>query len=97
MIDRLRVELDRLRQIGWDLWNPIGLDGAWRSAAPDEYDDYLLHVADMIASGASDSDAAEYLMKIAAEHIGLTRVDPEAAAATASAIATYVEGTRDRQ
>jgi hypothetical protein len=91
------TNLEPLRQIGWSLWNPIGLDDAWKADGPDEYDRHLLHVADMSEGGASESDAAEYLIRIAAEHMGLTHVDPRAAVATASAIFTYVESTRDRQ
>jgi hypothetical protein len=97
MIDEPRFELERLRQIGWALWNPIGLDDAWKADGADEYDPYLLHVADMSAEGASDSDAAEYLVTIAAEHMGLSHVDNEAASATASAIASYVRSRRKRR
>jgi hypothetical protein len=91
------AKLDRLRQIGWSLWNPIGLDDAWKADGPGEYDRYLLHVADMSEGGASEGDAAKYLISIAAEHMGLTHVDTKAAAATASAVFTYVESTRDRR
>ena len=97
MINAARFELDWLRQIGWDHWNPIGLDEAWKAAAPDEYDRYLLHGADMSAGGASEDDVAAYLLDIAAEHMGLTHVDRDAAAATASAIAAYVESCRQRR
>jgi hypothetical protein len=95
MSNTLPAKLDRLRQIGWSLWNPIGLDDAWKADAPDEYDQYLLHVADMSNGGASEADAAKYLIRIAAEHMGLTYVDSQAAAATAYAIFTCVKSTRD--
>jgi hypothetical protein len=51
----------------------------------------------MSEGGASEGDAAKYLISIAAEHMGLTHVDTKAAAATASAVFTYVESTRDRR
>ena len=91
------AKLDRLRQISWLLWNPIGLDDAWKADAPDEYDRYLLHVVGMSEEGGSEGDAAQYLIRIAAEHMGLMHVDPQTAAATASAIFNYVKSTRDRQ
>jgi len=95
MIDGTRIDLNRLRQIGWDTWNPIGLDDDWRAAGgADEYDSYLLHVASMIVCGESQADAAAYLIKIASEHMGLSFVDPQAAQATVAAIAAYAESTR---
>jgi hypothetical protein len=92
MAERMHIDLNRLRQIGWDLWNPIGLDDAWRAAAPDEYDRYLLHIADMASTGRPADDAATYLIDIASRHMGLPCVNRQAAFATASAIVAYVEG-----
>lgn len=94
-MDNRPAKLDQLRQIGWSLWNPIGLDDDWPADGPDEYDQYLLHVAEMSERGASACDAANYLLRIATEHMGLSHADPDAAAATASAIFAYVEGPRD--
>lgn len=69
------LHLIHLRQIGWDEWDPIGIrqlnDHDWRQGAADEYDCYLLHVADLLESGAVVAEAAEYLDKIASEHMGL--------------------------
>ena len=45
------MDLDKLREIGWALWNPIGLAGPPATPA-DEYDAYLLedvHVVTRIA------------------------------------------------
>ena len=70
-----KVKLDRLRDIGWQLWDPIGLlePGAdWRSAGfADEYDTYLLHAAGMVRNGAPVSAIAAYLYWVETEHIGL--------------------------
>lgn len=96
-MDNPPVKLGRLRQIGWSLWNPIGLDDDWKAHGPDEYDKYLLHVAGMSDEGASEGDAASYLIWIASEHMGLSHVDPDAAKATASAIFACVGGTCDIQ
>jgi hypothetical protein len=88
------IDLNQLRQIGWDIWNPIGLDDEWRADAPDEYDTYLWHVASMALRGISQDEAAAYLIGIASDHMGLSAADPVAAQATASAIAAYVESVR---
>jgi len=92
------VRLSRLREIGWRLWDPIGLaelEGASRWEVADEYDQYLLHVADMVRAGASVDEAAAYLVDIASEHMGLSYVDPRAAAATARAIADHIPSLPD--
>jgi len=91
MVEGTGIELDRLRQIGWNSWNPIGLDEAWKDAGGlDEYDPYLLHVVDMLASGASQADASAYLIAIASEHMGLSSFDPKAAHRTVADIAFHM-------
>jgi hypothetical protein len=88
-----KIQLSRLREIGWKLWDPIGLahDGnAPDEGCADEYDRYLLHVVSMISRGRSKDEATVYLIGIASEHMGLSVVDADAAAATAHAIADYL-------
>ncbi|WP_246206982.1 hypothetical protein [Methylocystis heyeri] len=74
-----KLELGRLRQIGWDEWDPIGIrsidDRSWRGPAADEYDAYLLHAASLLLGGAEKKRAVEYLDMIASEHIGLGRTE----------------------
>lgn len=88
-----KIQLSRLREIGWKLWDPIGL--AYNGSSPaeggaDEYDRYLLHAASMISRGGSKDEAAVYFTGIASEHMGLSVVDADAATATAQAIADYL-------
>jgi hypothetical protein len=88
-----KIQLSRLREIGWQHWDPIGL--AHNGSSPDEgcadeYDRYLLHVVSMISRGGSKDEATVYLTGIASEQMGLSVVDAEAAAATAHAIADYL-------
>jgi len=65
----------RLRRIGWDEWDPIGIlrlnDHDWRHEAADEYDTYLLHGVNLLRSGAPVTEAVEYLDKIASEYMAL--------------------------
>lgn len=101
MTDKRKIEPE-LRQIGWDYWDPIAIrsieaDGpsaAWRSAAADEYDTYLLEVACMLRAGASYDEAAAYLDHIASDYIGLgerTEDGRQASRRTVEAIARYIQ------
>ena len=75
MSDEAGHHLIRLRQIGWDVWDPIGIralnDDAWQRSAADEYDAYLRKVAADLRGGCSLRDAAGYLVQIEREHMGL--------------------------
>jgi len=87
--------LSQLREIGWRLWDPIGLrgaDGAVDEACADEYDSYLLHVVSLICRGASKAEAATYLDRIAADNMGSgpPRISNSAATSTVNAIADYL-------
>jgi len=73
-----KLKLSRLRDIGWKLWDPIGLlpqDGKWDDEAnrsfADEYDRYLVSAASQLRKGASHQQVAEYLCEIEANHMGL--------------------------
>ena len=70
------VKLSILRDIGWREWDPIGLrtsDGGWEgSAAADEYDSYLLHLAGRLQKGEPDGPLVDYLVHVETEHMGLT-------------------------
>lgn len=67
------LALSRLRDIGWTLWDPVGLlpmGGSWqRHPAADEYDPYLLAVAAMLRDGAPEEDGVAFLME--AELVGM--------------------------
>ena len=98
MIFQPKIKLSRLRDIGWSLWDPIGLgspgDG-WPESCADEYDSYLLKVSTMLCAGESREDASQYLCQIAGAHMGLSHVDADAATAAANAIADYLETLPD--
>ncbi|MGA0532174.1 hypothetical protein [Hansschlegelia sp. KR7-227] len=88
-----KIQLSRLREIGWTLWDPIGLadqNGSWDAACADEYDQYLLRVVSLICRGGSKDQATAYLIEAASEHMGLSHVDEAAAAATSQAIEDYL-------
>jgi hypothetical protein len=65
-----RLELSRLREIGWSRWDPIGLSGM-ENTPDDEYDRYLLHAAGRLWNGASEEEVTDYLVSIETEHMGL--------------------------
>lgn len=69
MTARPKFKLSRLREIGWDEWDPIGLKGV--EGAEDEYDTYLLQAAGRLWNGESEEDVATYLADIEANHMGL--------------------------
>lgn len=75
MLPCMDKRLPALREIGWSLWDPIGLNNG--NAPPtetiDEYDVYLLQAAAMSQDGASPETIADWLMTIEAEHMALGR------------------------
>jgi hypothetical protein len=95
MASDIKFKLSRLREIGWEHWDPIGLkdDEGWPE---DEYDRYLMHAAGMLWNGESDENTASYLVTTETEYIGLTAAMGvrERALATVSALREYVEELR---
>lgn len=95
-MSQFKVDIEKLRLIGWKHWDPIGLsdfkddDGeAWPE---DEYDTYLIHAAGMCANGKSVSDIADYLERISTKHMGLNESKSSRARAIATAKAMYETG-----
>ncbi|WP_170418450.1 hypothetical protein [Ruegeria atlantica] len=73
-----QLRLPRLRDIGWKLWDPIGLLGPednWQDeeCAPfaDEYDAYLQTAAVMLRRGEERRRVVDYLVQVEAVHMGL--------------------------
>ena len=89
-----KLRLSRLRDIGWSLWDPIGILGegeVWDGQPfADEYDSYLRQVAGQLLLGHSESEMVDYLYDVAANHMGLGPQPRlrEAAERTVKAIAT---------
>ena len=88
-------EIARLREIGWTLWDPIGL-APIRDDCDDEYDRYLLQMAAMLWESASGVAAVDYLVQIEAEHMALGKCQSvmQRSQATANAIAAYLAELR---
>jgi hypothetical protein len=98
------LKISRLRDIGWKEWDPIGLlprGSTWERYPEfaDEYDRYLLEAASRLRRDWSVSDAADYFMMIASEHMGLgpshDSLARRSAEATAKAIKAYVDEPTD--
>lgn len=92
-----RIKLSRLRDIGWTMWDPIGLlppDASWSDeechAFADEYDAYLLHAAGRLRNGDTQDEVVAYLAEIEENHMGLGKspVARERAKAVVAAIAS---------
>lgn len=77
-----RVKLSKLRDIGWNLWDPIGLlgpsghsPGRWSEKAnqrfADEYDNYLISAASQLKQGEPRDQVVSYLVHVEAEYMGL--------------------------
>jgi hypothetical protein len=73
------LRLSRLRDIGWSLWDPIGLlgpDQRWdegdAQGFADEYDSYLIEAAGLLRRGTPDQEVVELLVSIETVHMGLT-------------------------
>ncbi len=66
-------ELQTIRDIGWRLWDPIGLNGhnGPPPEAIDEYDSYLLEAVEMLREGKSLNDVIATLVDIESEHMAL--------------------------
>ncbi|WP_313326492.1 hypothetical protein [Sphingobium yanoikuyae] len=93
MIFYPKMQLSHLREIGWRLWDPIGLknrDGTWNDACADEYDSYLFRAAGMMSQGHSRAEVSAYLVRIASDHMGLSYVNEATAVSVSDAIANYL-------
>ena len=69
-----RIKLSKLRDIGWSLWDPIGLldpesrPGRWDDEAnlsfADEYDSYLISAASQLRGGTPRDEVVGFLVEI---------------------------------
>ena len=77
-----RLKLSRLRDIGWNLWDPIGLLGAdgpftgkWSDEGnlgfADEYDNYLISAASQLRQGKPRDQVVSYLLSVEADYMAL--------------------------
>ncbi|KGJ10156.1 hypothetical protein EQ718_21785 (plasmid) [Paracoccus versutus] len=73
------LKLTKLRDIGWTLWDPIGLldpesrPGSWDDEAnlsfADEYDSYLIAAASQLRRGTPRDEVVAFLVEIETEHM----------------------------
>ena len=76
-----KVDIHRLRVIGWSQRDPIGLlgvTGSWRGQPyEDEYDRYLYKAAQMLKNNSSVEDVADYLFVVQSQamQIGPKKMD----------------------
>ena len=72
--------MSRLRDIGWGLWDPIGLigpdapfSGKWsdegNQSFADEYDTYLISAASQLRRNTQREKVVEYLIEIETQHM----------------------------
>ncbi len=73
-----KVKLSKLRDIGWQIWDPIGIlspHGNWdhpdHQEYADEYDGYLISAASQLRRGTPREDVIEYLCNIEMNDMGL--------------------------
>ncbi len=77
-----RVRLFRIRDIGWTLWDPIGLlgpggpfSGKWsddrNKRFADEYDTYLIDAAHQLRRGVPTETVVAYLVDVEANTMGM--------------------------
>ncbi|MEL7107293.1 MAG: hypothetical protein AAGM21_15320 [Pseudomonadota bacterium] len=73
--ERPKIDIDRLREIGWFAWDPLGLDGGtgiWKKESfADEYDSYLVVVAGMLRNGEARDAIVGYLHHVESDWMGL--------------------------
>ncbi|MCP4563811.1 MAG: hypothetical protein GY873_00235 [Bosea sp.] len=92
-----RIDLARLRDIGWREWDPIGLSELKEvggAEVADEYDRYLLAVARHLRRGGSVEEATKYLLTVERDYMGLgVHQGQDARAGTAArSIQSYLAG-----
>ena len=93
----MTIDILRLREIGWTEWDPIELmrnRETWIGQPfANEYDYYLIHVADRIIAGDGDAPLISYLVAGERDDMGLgsSERSAERAAATVFAIRKYLE------
>jgi hypothetical protein len=80
MADYPEVELERLREIGWQEWDPIGL--ADSTCPRDEYDAYLLQAVSRFRQGQAVEQVADYLEETSCDQMGLGPSTPASRAAS---------------
>ena len=87
---RPQIKLLKLRDIGGEFWDPIGLQGH-REDCESEYDTYLLRAAGMIWHNAPQEEVVDYLVDIERNYMGMPEPSSEAAVLTVAEIRNYLK------
>lgn len=66
----MTINLAKMRDIGWSLWDPIGLKHT--NCPRDEYDSYIRKALDMLQQGRSSVETIDFLVAMETEHMGLS-------------------------
>lgn len=89
-----KIRLSRLRDIGWSIWDPIGILGSdqnWNDKDclqfANEYDNYLISAASQLRRNAPAEQVVRHLMDIEIECMGLGKRDTTRKRAEAVVIA----------
>lgn len=85
-----KIKLSKLRDIGWEFWDPIGLKDD-RQDIEDEYDTYLLRAAGMIWHNAPKEKVIGYLVDIEQNYMGMPDCGSEAAVLVVTKIRDYLK------
>jgi hypothetical protein len=92
----MTLDLNRLREIGFSKWDPVELmrnRETWVGTKfQNEYDHYMIHVADRLIVGDNEAELVAYLVEVERDQIGLGTADcsKTRAAATVAAIKAHV-------
>jgi hypothetical protein len=65
---RRDMQFEQVSKILWEVWDPLELRGA--ALVPDEYDEYVLAILELLSSGATEPEIASVLNKIYVDAIG---------------------------
>ena len=75
--EKPKIRLSNLRDIGWQLWDPIGIlskGESWEGEPfADEYDSYLMQAAGRLRRDQPTSEVIQYLVDIEIYHMGVAR------------------------
>jgi hypothetical protein len=95
----MALDLNRLREIGFSIWDPIQLmrdRTTWVGTKfQNEYDYYLIRVADRLGAGDDDAELVAYLVGVECVdmEVGTAAVSAPRARATVAAIKAHVNDT----
>ncbi len=68
---RIKHDLERIKRLLWEEWDPIGVNNMDEAWPDDEYDSYAPQVLKMARLGVSVETNAAYLKEVEGERMGL--------------------------